>query len=268
MGEALSVEAVTFGYGGAPVLRDLTLRVPAGRFTAVLGANGSGKSTLLALLAGLAHPQRGAVRLQGRPLGSLSPRERARRLALVPQDFFIHFPFTVREVVSMGRHAHLGRFATPTARDHEAVDRALEELGLTALADAAVTNLSGGERQRVVVARALAQEASVVLLDEATSNLDIHHALDLLALVQRRVGDGTLTAIAVMHDLNLAAAHADRLILLKRGAVIAEGTTPDVLTPEVIEDAFGVRARVLRDEPDGVLRVAVSRREDGTRGDR
>ncbi|MHB8767286.1 MAG: ABC transporter ATP-binding protein, partial [Deferrisomatales bacterium] len=157
MTDAFRLEGVAFAYGRTPVLRELTLALPAGAFTALVGPNGSGKTTLLSLLGGLLRPGRGRVLLAGRPVADHRPRELARRVALVPQDTGIDFPFTVREVVAMGRYPHVPRFASPSARDFAAVEAAVEGLGLAALAETPVTQLSGGERQRAVLARALAQ---------------------------------------------------------------------------------------------------------------
>jgi len=266
-GVALVAEGLSFGYPGAQLLfQDLTLAFPRGAFTAVVGPNGSGKSTLLHLLTGAVRPSTGRVRVLGADLSSLAGRELARRVAVVPQDFFIHFPFTTREVVMMGRHAHVGRFGSPGAADFEAVDRALAELGLEDMAEAPVTRLSGGERQRVVVARALAQATPVLLLDEATSNLDIHHALDILGRIRRRVREEGTTVIAVMHDLNLAAAYADRCAFLNRGRVAEEGTTGDVFRADAIRRVFGVDARVTRDPGNGALQATFSPPAEGDPG--
>ncbi len=266
-GAALGVEALTFGYpGGEPLFRDLTLAFPQGAFTAVVGPNGSGKSTLLHLLTGAVRPLAGRVRVLGAELSSLGSKELARRVAVVPQDFFIHFPFTAREVVMMGRHAHLGRFGAPGSADFAAVDRALAELGLKDLADAPVTRLSGGERQRVVVARALAQAAPILLLDEATSNLDIHHSLDVLGRIRRRVREDGTTVIAVMHDLNLAATYADRCAFLHRGRVTEEGSMEDVFRADAIRRVFEVDARVTRVPGTGALHAVFSLPSDGAPG--
>jgi iron complex transport system ATP-binding protein len=179
-----------------------------------------------------------------RPLHTLPKKQLARQLALVPQDFMVRFGFSVREVVEMGLHPHLHRFAAPSEADRVLVDEALAATGVAALADRPVTRLSGGEKQRVAVARALAQRPEVLLLDEATSSLDIHHSLEILHLIRRRFVQGGLQVVAVMHDLNLAAFFCDHLIFLKEGRVVCQGATDEVLTPKIIAQVYGVEAEV------------------------
>ena len=239
-----SLTGVCFGYHQMPVLRDITLGLRSGRCTGILGPNGSGKTTVLDLLAGLHRPQSGAIEFQGRPLAAWPKKHLARLLALVPQDFMVGFGFSVREVVEMGLHPHLHRFAAPSRADLQLVDQALAATGIEALADRPVTRLSGGEKQRVAVARALAQRPAVLLLDEATSNLDIHHSLELLQLIRRRFEQQAMQVVAVMHDLNLAASFCDHLIFLKEGQVICQGPTDQVLTPATIQTVYGVEAEV------------------------
>jgi len=239
-----SLTGVNFGYNDTPVLRDVTLELRRGCCTGILGPNGSGKTTLLDLLAGLQTPQSGTIVFQGKPLSAWPKKQLARWLALVPQDFMVRFGFSVREVVEMGLHPHLHRFATPSATDQALIDQALAATGIVALADRPVTRLSGGEKQRVAVARALAQQPEMLLLDEATSNLDIHHSLEILHLIRHRFEHQAMQVVAVMHDLNLAALFCDRLIFLKQGQVVCQGPTEEVLTPANIEAVYGVEAEV------------------------
>ena len=239
-----SLTGVHFGYNGTPVLRDVSLKLRAGQCTGILGPNGSGKTTLLDLLADLQTPQAGTIEFLGRPLATWPKKQLARLLALVPQDFMVRFGFSVREVVEMGLHPHLHRFATPSEADRALIDRALAATGIAALADRPVTRLSGGEKQRVAVARALAQQPTVLLLDEATSNLDIHHSLELLHLIRDRFERQAMQVVAVMHDLNLAAFFCDHLIFLKEGQVVCQGPTEEVLTPATIGTVYGVEAEV------------------------
>jgi iron complex transport system ATP-binding protein len=239
-----SLTEVSFGYGRTPVLRDVSLELLPGRCYGILGPNGSGKTTLLDLLSGLLLPQFGTIAFKGKPLHSWPKRQLAQMLALVPQDFMVRFGYSVREVVEMGLHPHLHRFAAPSAQDQALIDEALRVTGITALADRPVTRLSGGEKQRVAVARALAQQPTVLLLDEATSNLDIHHSLEILQLIRQRFEQKGMQVIAVMHDLNLASFFCDHLIFLKQGQVVCQGPTEEVLTPETIATVYGVEAEV------------------------
>ncbi|MGD9947062.1 MAG: ABC transporter ATP-binding protein [Desulfobulbus sp.] len=235
---------VRFGYNGTPVLREIDLELRRGCCYGILGPNGSGKTTLLDLMGGLLQPHAGTIDFQGRPLGSWPKKQLAKLLALVPQDFMVRFGYSVREVVEMGLHPHLHRFAAPNEAELALIDDALELTGIAHLAKRSVTRLSGGEKQRVAVARAIAQKPRVLLLDEATSNLDIHHSLEILHLIRNRFEQQGLQVVAVMHDLNLASFFCDRLIFLKKGEIVCQGPTEEVLTPENIASVYGVEAEV------------------------
>ncbi|MCB9546248.1 MAG: ABC transporter ATP-binding protein [Myxococcales bacterium] len=240
--------AVPFGL--AP---GLDLAIEAGERVAILGPNGAGKTTLIRALAGLQPLRGGEVRLDGRPLTAWSARERARRLAWVPQDTDAAPDFTVGEVVALGRLPWRRGWRGPTPADAAAIARALEHAGLTALADRPLARLSGGERQRVVFARALAQTPAVLLLDEPTAHLDLAHRAGLLA---RLAGtDASLTVVAVLHDVNLAALYFPRLVLIAGGRVLADGAPADVLTPALLEAAYGVPVRVLPHPETGTPQV-------------
>ena len=243
-GPLWSLAGVSFGYGAVPVLQSVDLALASGACHGILGPNGSGKTTLLDLLSGLLRPRAGTIEFLGAPLRRWPRRQLAQRLALVPQDFTVRFGFNVREVVEMGLHPHLHRFAAPSEADRGRVAEALTATGIADLADRPVTRLSGGEKQRVAVARALAQRPEVLLLDEATSNLDIHHSLEILHLIRRRFLQEGLQVVAVMHDLNLAAFFCDHLIFLKGGRVVCQGPTEEVLTPATIALVYGVEAEV------------------------
>lgn len=236
--------AVHFAYNGTPVLRGIDLELHRGCCYGILGPNGSGKTTLLDLMGGLLQPHGGSIEFLGQPLDSWPKKQLARRLALVPQDFMVRFGYAVREVVEMGLHPHLHRFAAPSAADQALIDEALELTGIAHLAERPVTRLSGGEKQRVAVARAIAQRPQVLLLDEATSNLDIHHSLEILHLIRNRFEQQGMQVVAVMHDLNLAAFFCDQLIFLKKGEIVCQGPTEAVLTPENIATVYGVEAEV------------------------
>nr|WP_155074047.1 ABC transporter ATP-binding protein [Streptomyces taklimakanensis] len=224
---------------------DLALR-PRGT-TGVLGPNGSGKSTLLRLLAGVLAPACGVVTLDGRPLGELSRRAIARRVAVVEQQVDTQVELTVADVVRLGRVPHRRPWAPASPADERAVRTALERCGLTDQAERAWRTLSGGERQRVQIARALAQQPRELLLDEPTNHLDVQHQLDLLTLVTAL----PVTTVVALHDLNLAAMYCDDLLVLRQGRVVAHGTPGDVLTEELIADVYRVRATVAPLGPDG-----------------
>jgi iron complex transport system ATP-binding protein len=243
----LAARDVTFGYPGREVLRGVSLTLRAGELVALCGPNGAGKSTLLRVLLGLHAPRAGAVELGGAPVTSLGRREIARRAALLPQESPPEVPLTVREVVALGRLPHLGRFEPERAEDLRAVDAALAATDTTAFADRPMTELSGGERHRVHLARALAQGAPVLLLDEPIAGLDLAHQLQALALLRATVDEGR-GAIVALHELSLAARACDRILLLAEGAVAADAPPADVLTPEMLERVFGVRAEVRADE--------------------
>lgn len=231
---------------GETLLAGVDLDVERGEFVGLTGPNGAGKSTLLRTIAGILRPRRGAVRLEGRDLQSMSAREIAARLAFVPQVLPLTHGFTSIEIVLMGRYPHFGRFQIE-GRDDERIARdAMRLTGTLRFADRTLDTLSGGERQRVFVARALAQQPRILLLDEPTSNLDLLHQFRVLKLV-RQLADGGLTVIAAFHDLNVAARYCDRLVLLGRGRVLARGVPADILTPGTLASALGVRAAVYRD---------------------
>lgn len=246
--EARGVDA---GYRERAVLHDVTLEARRGELVAVVGANGAGKSTLVRVLAGTLVPTRGEVRLGGAPLSTLSRRQIAKQLAVVPQDSDVAFGFTVREVVLMGRAPHQSGLLIAGEADRAAVDRALSDCELVDLADRPVAELSGGERRRVVIARALAQQPEALLLDEPAAHLDIRHAVVLYDMARREAAERGVACLAVMHDLNAAARWGDRAVLLKEGRVHAQGPVDDVLVPDLLEEVFGLALRVGTDPEDG-----------------
>ncbi len=263
MPEALyQIEDLSFVYGPVKAIDGLSLEIAPGLFHGIVGPNGCGKTTLLDLMVGTRRPAGGRVRLAGRDLHEYPRLELARRVALVPQEFALNFPFSVEETVLMGRHPHIPRFASPRAKDLEAVEAALEAMGVTELKAKRFGELSGGEKQRVALARALAQDAPILLLDEPTSHLDVNHALAVLATAERLVRREGRTVVAVMHDLNLAAAFCDRVIFLRRGRLHAEGPTGQALTTESLREVFGVSARVEWDDFAGA-RVVVFQKPGG-----
>ena len=215
--------------------------VAEGERVALLGPNGSGKSTLLRCVYGTLAPTTGRALLDGEDLQAIGPRARARRVATVPQENTAEFELTVRELVALGRSPHKRFWEGDTARDRALADRALARVGLAGLAGRPFPDLSGGERQRALVARALVQDPALLVLDEPTNHLDIRYQLEILSLI-RQLGTSNLLAL---HDLTLAAAHCDRLYVLKEGRVVAEGPPADVLTPALLHAVYGVEAEVI-----------------------
>ena len=238
------LENLSYAYGQQRVLHDFSLEFTAGKFYAIVGPNGCGKTTLLDLLIGSREAAAGKLRLNGQTLHSYSKRNLARMLALVPQNFSIGFDYTVEEVVLMGRHPYIKRFASPSAEDWQRVEEAMENIGITRFAKRSILELSGGEKQRVVVARALAQNTPVLLFDEATSNLDIRYSLQIFNRVKELVKEQKRTVIAVIHNLNFAAAYSDELIFMKNGKVHTQGAVSEVMTRSNIADLFGVASEV------------------------
>jgi iron complex transport system ATP-binding protein len=235
----IDLEGVRFGYGARPVLDGLTLHVPRGQLLGVIGPNGAGKSTVVKLLLGLVAPQAGRVAIDGRDVRATPRRAFARTVAAVTQEEALEFPFTAREVVLMGRIAHLGPLGFERAADLDAAARAMAETGVDGLAERPLHELSGGERKRVLLARALAQEPKVLILDEPAAALDIHHQVAIFDLLAERHRQG-VTVVVVVHDLNLAAAYCDRLLLVQPGAPAIVGSVEEVLTYRRVREVFGV----------------------------
>ena len=253
---SVDAQAVSFSVEAKMLLDRVDMRAERGQFVGLIGPNGAGKSTLLRTLSGVLRHQQGAVWLEGSDLGAMPARDVAAMLALVPQIAPFTQGFTAFELVLMGRYPHLGRFSVEGQADDRIARDAMLLTETDHFAPRTLDTLSGGERQRVFLARALAQQPRVLLLDEPTSNLDILHQLTILGLVRQLVDNG-LTAIAAIHDLNLAARYCDRLVLLSNGGVVTEGAPEDVLTPETIESAFGVRSAIYREPVTGALAISL-----------
>jgi iron complex transport system ATP-binding protein len=237
----VEVKDLTAGYPGRPpALCEVSFSVRPGELWAVLGPNGAGKSTLLRTCLGAHRAASGTVTLFGKPVDAWKRKALAQRLAWVPQTFDAAIAFTAKELVLMGRSPHLPPFGLTSATDDALAEQALQELGVKALAGRSVATLSGGERRLLLLARALVQTPSVLFLDEPTAFLDLKHQVESLACVRRRVDQG-LAAVAVLHDLNQAAAFCDHALLLKDGRVVASGPTAEVLEPPRLEALFGVR---------------------------
>ena len=244
--KTLEARDLTCAYDGQHVLEDLRLAVQPGEVLALIGPNGVGKTTLLRAMARLLRPRHGAVLLAGQDLWRMTPRSVARRLALAPQVDGTTWPLTVEQAVALGRAPHRGWLLPLTADDHAAVERALRQTGLLALRERRVTELSGGEQRRVILARVLAQEPEVLLLDEPTAYLDLKYQTEILELIRRLAHRDGLAVVLSLHDLNLAALYADRLALLGHGRLLAVGSPGEVLTAERLTRVYDVPVVVTR----------------------
>ena len=244
----LRVQGIEFAYNSVPVLKDVAFEAKEGEIIGVLGPNGSGKTTLLRCMNRALSPSKGTVLVEDKEIGSLSRKEIANEMAVVPQNCIITFPFTALEIVMMGRNPSMDRFQRETKGDIEIVRNAMEATSVTHLAGRSMNQLSGGERQRVIIARALAQQPKILLLDEPTLHLDVNHQMEIMELVRELARREKLTVIMVSHDLNLAARYCDKLILLSEGSVLSAGSVPDVLTQDNVERVFRIRSLVMYDE--------------------
>jgi ABC-type cobalamin/Fe3+-siderophores transport system ATPase subunit len=255
----IEIHDMSFGYAEHPAVRNVSLKLDPGMFYGILGPNGCGKTTLVDLLIRHRTPDAGEITYQGKPLTQYTRKQISRHFALVPQQYAVDFPFTSRQIVMMGRYPHLNRFAFPDREDHRQVDDIMEQTGTRAFENRFISELSGGERQRVIFARALVQNTPVLILDEATSNLDISHAISLFSLAFERVVSEGKTVIAVMQDINLAALFCQYLILMKNGQVIHHGPCEQVLTETTIQSVFQVKAKVYEDAYANARQVVFSR---------
>ena len=253
---SLVLESVGLALGGRPVLRSVSCRVEPGEVVGLLGRNGVGKTTLVRVASGTLPPDSGTVRFDDRPLAEFSRRELARRIAVVPQDLHVPFPFLAGEIVLMGRTPHQSWFGFESSDDVRRAREAMERMGISHLENRSVLELSGGERQLVMFARALAQAPELLLLDEPTAFLDLSHRIDVLQVVRQLAADGG-SAVVISHDLALSARVCDRLVVLADGEVVAQGTPTEVLQPALLQQAFGIEAEILTG-PDGLPLIVPS----------
>jgi iron complex transport system ATP-binding protein len=256
----ISATDVSSGYGDRVVLHDISIALQAGDFYGVIGPNGSGKSTLLKTLTGVLKPSRGWVRLFGKEMAALSPREIARKIAAIPQEVSILFPFTVWEIVAMGRHPHVGRFKREGPSDLEVIERAMTDTDTLRLGDRHIDELSGGERQRVIIARSLCQQPEALFLDEPTSHLDINHQVEIFELLTDLNRRRNLAVFVISHDLNICAEYCRELIIIKEGRVFRRGAPEEILTPDTIEDVYGAEVSVLSNPKSLAPVVTIARR--------
>ncbi|SCL49531.1 iron complex transport system ATP-binding protein [Micromonospora chersina] len=244
-------EALTLGYDRRTVAEDLTVAVPDGSFTVIIGPNACGKSTLLRALARLLRPARGTVLLDGADIHRRPARQVARTLGLLPQSAVAPDGLSVAELVSRGRYPHQGLLRQWSREDERVVDRAMADTGVAELADRPVDELSGGQRQRVWIAMALAQQTPLLLLDEPTTYLDIAHQVEVLDLCARLHEEQGRTLVAVLHDLHQAARYATHLVAMRDGRVVAAGDPRRIVTTDLIEEVFGLPCRIIEDPETG-----------------
>lgn len=248
----LSADGLSLAYEEQRVIEDLSLEIPEGRITSVVGPNGCGKSTLLRSMARLMKPRGGAVYLDGDAISNLPTREVAKRLGILPQDPQAPEGLTVRELAAQGRYPHQGWFSQWSKEDERAIERALEITGVLDLADRPLDTLSGGQRQRAWISMALAQETNTLLLDEPTTFLDMAHQLEVLKLLDRLNQEEGRTILMVLHDLNNASRYSHHMVALCRGSVFTSGSPHEVMTPEVLREVFGVEADIVDDPRSGI----------------
>jgi iron complex transport system ATP-binding protein len=243
-----SVKNISYAYDDQQVINNLSVNFEKGKFYGIMGPNGCGKTTFLDLLTKQVKPAFGEIDYKGKNLITYSRKELSREIALVPQNFYINFSFTAKDIVMMGRYPHIPRFSAPSEKDKTIVDEIMTKTDTRKFQNRLITELSGGERQRVVFARALVQDTPVLILDEATSNFDINFTINMLNITLNSVINENKTVIAVMQDINLAAAYCQYLIFINNGCVSAHGPVDEVLNSSTIKSVFNIDAKVY-DEP-------------------
>lgn len=260
----LSGDNLTLGYGQKVIVKDLTVAIPDGHFTAIIGPNGCGKSTLLRALSRLMKPQQGQVVLDGEAILRLGSKEVARRVGILAQNATTPGDITVQELIARGRYPHQPLFSRWRQQDEEAVQQAMKATGVSQLASQPVDTLSGGQRQRAWIAMILAQQTAIMLLDEPTTWLDISHQIDLMELLQNLNQHQGYTIVAVLHDLNQACRYASHLIAMRDGQVIAEGAPCEVVNTELIERIYGIKSLIIDDPVAGTPLVVPLGRQSGS----
>ena len=258
----LEMQSVTLGYNHLPILRDIDLKASPGKLVGIIGPNGCGKSTLIKALSHVVSPQSGRILINERDISSIPRRELARMVGVVPQIPLLPSTFTAFEIVLMGRNPHLGLFQSEGRRDWDLALQAMEKTGTGELANRHVNELSGGEIQCLLIARVLVQETQAILLDEPTANLDIGRQIEILELLRHLCAEDNLTALAALHDLNLAAQYCDRLFLINEGRIYTEGTPSEVITDANIRKVYGAENCVYTHPVNGLPTVLISSNKD------
>lgn len=239
MNMAVNVINLSYSYGTRPVLKNLTFSVPKGDFFIIIGPNGSGKTTLMKVISGILKPQKGRLEILNRSINHYNLKALARTIAFVPQMVTVDFPFTVIEMVLMGRSPYLGMLGLEHEKDLEIAKQAIAFTGVEHLTHRKLDQLSGGEQQRVFIARAISQEPDVILLDEPTASLDLAHQVRVMDLMEKLKAEKGVTVVMVSHDVNLAAMYGDQLLLLSNGQVVCQGLPDEVLTFKTLEEVYG-----------------------------
>lgn len=257
----IQVKNIDFSYSKNPestfFLNDISLSIKAGEFITILGPNGSGKSTLLKLLGGSLYPNNGDILLKEKSYSDFAPKELAKNIAFVPQFNYSVFPFSVNEIVMMGRTPYLNLLGYENKEDIEIVDEALEIVGISDLKNKGIHEISGGESQRAFIARALAQKPKIILLDEPSAHLDIKHQISIFNILKERNEQEGLTIVSVSHDLNLTGHYSHRTLLMQEGTVLFDDRTSNILTEENIKKVFDVKASVVYDSKSNATRVYI-----------
>ncbi len=265
MKTAIEFKNVSCGYHSTTVLDNINFQINEGEMIAVLGPNGAGKTTLFKALTGLLRPTTGIINIFSNPPHTLSAQKRSALIAVVPQELETPMAFNVEEIVMLGRTASLSRWATPNREDHRIVERCMVYTDIADLRDRPLSELSGGEKQRAIVAMALAQEPKIILLDEATSHLDMNHRFEVMQIAKRLNSEEGVTVLMCSHDLNLAAEFCDRFLLLDHGRVVANGSSSDVLTERILSDVYHCDVRVQQHVGSGSVTISPAHRLTPTR---
>lgn len=257
MTPAVDIRNIRIGYGKHRIIDELSFHVDNGEFFIIIGPNGSGKTTLVKSIAGIIRASSGSIAIHGKPLSAYSSKSMAKTVAYVPQMAATDLPFTVMEVVLMGRSPHLGTLGIPAESDIDRARKALEFTGMDHLAHRKIDELSGGEQQRVFIARAVCQDTKIILLDEPTASLDLSHQVRIMDVMESLKKDRQVTVVMVSHDLNLAAMYGDRLLLLKKGTLADLGSPDRVMTYETLESVYGCPILVDKSPIDGCPRITL-----------
>ncbi len=257
MNNAVNLKNLSYAYANRPVLKDISFTVATGDFFIIIGPNGSGKTTLMKLISGLLKPQHGQLDILNRSIGQYARKALAKTIAFVPQMTSVDFPFTVTEMVLMGRSPYLGMLGLEQKKDLEIAQQAIAFTGLEELANRKLDQLSGGEQQRVLIARAICQEPEIILLDEPTASLDLAHQIRLMDMLEKLKNEKGITVVMVSHDVNLAAMYGNQLLLLNDGYIVCQGLPNDVLTFQTLEKTYGCTLLVDKNPLGEIPRVTL-----------